>query len=533
MNAASGAEAAGAVGGLDLFRAAVARAPEAPAIFYLDAALSYRELDEMSDALAARLAAGGFAAGDRLALFLQNSPHFVIGLLATWKAAGICVPINPMNRERELTLLFSDCRPRAVISQDDLFEQVVASVEAELIPPIVFRITPLEFLGAPEPRLFASDRPLDEDRLTRFSGLNMEGGERSSHRPEPDDIGLLVYTSGTTGRPKGAMISHAAFGFNSGGFCTVAQLVEGEPLLGIAPLFHITGSVACLGSALMMAAPLVLTYRFEPAVVMEAIERWQPRFVVAASTAFIGLYNDAHATRERLAGLTKIFSGGAPVPAAFVEQFEAKFGHYIHNCYGLTETTAATHITPLGLRAPVSPEGVLSIGKLAPGVRASVLDDGGEPSGPGLAGELVIQGPMVSPGYWHNPEETELNMRPDGFRTGDVAFYDDGWYYLVDRKKDVIISSGYKVWPREVEDVLYAHPAVREVAVVGVPDQYRGENVKAFVSLKASAAATSAELIDHCKCRMAAYKYPRLVDIIDELPKTPTGKILRRALRQP
>jgi len=216
-----------------------------------------------------------------------------------------------------------------------------------------------------------------------------------------------------------------------------------------------------------------------------------------------------------------------------VAQFRARFGHYIRNGYGLTETTSPTHAVPLGREAPVDPRtGALSIGVPVYNVRAWISDDEGRPVPPGETGEIVVQGPMVVPGYWNKPAETAAAMRPDGFRTGDVGFMDaEGWFYVVDRKKDMINAAGYKVWPREVEDVLYTHPAVREAAVVGIADAYRGETVKAVISLKPGQETTAEDIIAFCRARMAAYKYPRTVAIIDELPKTPTGKILRRELR--
>ena len=519
---------------LDIYDAAVARAGDEPAIVYLDTAISYAELDRMSDALASLLIECGFAPGDRLALFLQNSPHFVIGMIAAWKAGGICVPINPMNRSREVSLIFADSTPAALLAMDELFDDVIVNVDAALVPAIRLKISALEFQTGDDPRIFARIAAPASD-VTRFDVL-LEGRDVTRPavpRPRPDDLAMIVYTSGTTGLPKGAMISHGAFGFNAGAFCTTGRLQDGDAVLGIAPLFHITGSVACLGTALRLAAPLILTFRFEPGVVLDVIARWQPRFVVAAITAFIALYNHPDATREGLSKLGKLFSGGAPVPPAFVEQFEAKFGHYIHNCYGLTETSSATHITPFGERARVSDDGVLSIGKVGPGVSAHIVGEDGKRLPSGEVGELMIEGPMVAKGYWRNPAETSAAMRDDGFTTGDIAFYDsDGWYYLVDRKKDVIISSGYKVWPREVEDVLYGHSAIREAAVVGVAHAYRGETVKAFVSLKPGSDVDAEQLISYCKARMAAYKYPRQVDILPDLPKTPTGKILRRALRR-
>jgi len=511
---------------LDIHDAAVARAGDDPAIIYFDAAISYAELDRMSDALASELIEWGFRPGDRLALYLQNTPHFVIGMFAAWKAGGICVPVNPMNRAREVSLIFADSAPSALIVQDDLSDSVIAELDAALVPAIHLKISPGEF------RPGAAPAPGDD--LCAFSRfLDMPDVARPAiARPSPDDDAMIVYTSGTTGTPKGAMISHGSFGFNAGAFRKCADLKDGDGVLGVAPLFHITGSVACLGTAITLAAPLILIFRFEPDVVLAAIAKWRPRFIVAAITAYIALYNDPAATDEQLFEGARLFSGGAPVPPAFVRQFEEKFGEYIHNCYGLTETAAATHVTPFGMRAPESEGGVLSIGRVAPGASAHIVDDTGKRLGDHEIGELVIEGPMVGRGYWNNPAASAESMRSDGFRTGDVAFRDsEGWYYLVDRKKDMIISSGYKVWPREVEDVLYGHPAVREAAVIGVADSYRGETVKACVSLKPGSAVSAEELVEYCKSQMAAYKYPRIVDILPELPKTPTGKILRRALR--
>jgi long-chain acyl-CoA synthetase len=243
--------------------------------------------------------------------------------------------------------------------------------------------------------------------------------------------------------------------------------------------------------------------------------------------------NHPDARPEKLASLNTVYSGGAPIPPEVVQQFRARFGLYIRNGYGLTETTSPTHTVPLGREAPVDPHsGALAIGVPVYNTHSWISGDYGKPVPVGDIGEIVISGPQVVPGYWNKPEETAEAMRADGFRTGDVGFMDaDGWFYLVDRKKDMIIAAGYKVWPREVEDVLYTHPAVREAAVVGVKDAYRGETVKAVISLKPGRQATPAEIVDYCRSRMAAYKYPRMVAIVDDLPKTPTGKILRRELR--
>jgi long-chain acyl-CoA synthetase len=256
-------------------------------------------------------------------------------------------------------------------------------------------------------------------------------------------------------------------------------------------------------------------------------------FTVGSITVFIALMNAPNANSAALATLTKIYSGGAPIPPSTVTAFSDTFGQYIHNCYGLTETTSPSHAVPLGGQAPVDQaSGALSVGVPVYNTIVRIVGEDGHDLPAGEIGELVTSGPQVVPGYWNKPEETAKALPGGALHTGDVGYMDrDGWFYLVDRKKDQINVSGYKVWPREVEDVLYEHTAVREAAVVGVPDPYRGETVKAYVSLKAGRTVTPAELAAHCKERLAAYKYPREVEILDELPKTVTGKLLRRELR--
>ncbi len=523
---------------LAMFRAAVARAPDGPAVHYFDTTLSWRDIDADSDALAAALCAGGVAAGDRVALYLQNTPSFLIGMLAAWKAGAIAVPINPMNREREVGLLFADATPKALICHDTLWRDVVLGLPGDqrgVVPSIAFTTSPLDRQSRNDPRLFTGvERVATPGADDLEAVIARHRGQAPPARPiKPDDIAFLVYTSGTTGLPKGATNTHANVSYNAQFYRDWIALEDGVGVLGIAPLFHITGLVGHLLTAIITASPVTLTYRFEPGVMLEAAAERRPGFTVAAITALMAMMNHPDATAEHLASVTKIYSGGAPIPPAVVGAFQAKFGHYVHNIYGLTETSSPTHATPLGMAAPVDPtSGALSVGVPIPGADVWILADDGQPAAVGEPGEIVSSGPMVVPGYWNKPAETAEAMRPDGFRTGDVAFMDEaGWFFLIDRKKDMINAAGYKVWPREVEDVLYTHPAVREAAVVGVADAYRGETVKAVVSLKAGAAATPAELIEHCKARMAAYKYPRQLEIIDELPKTVTGKILRRELR--
>jgi len=314
------------------------------------------------------------------------------------------------------------------------------------------------------------------------------------------------------------------------------QLDKNDVVIGVAPFFHITGLIAHLAVAALTGMPIIMFYRFDPAEMLRLIEKWKGSFTVAAITVFTALMNHPDIKTRDLSSMKKIYSGGAPVSPSIVENFQALTGAYIHNIYGLTETTSPSHAVPLGGRAPVDPDsGALSVGVPIANTICRIVDvANGQDLPVGEVGELITKGPEVVAGYWQKPEETANAIRDGYLYTGDVAKMDeDGWFYIVDRKKDMIIVSGYKVWPRDVEDVLYQHPAVREAAVVGIPDSYRGETVKAYVALKSGfeGKVTPDELIDFCKQRMANYKYPRYVEILDELPKTTTGKYLRRELR--
>jgi len=530
---------------LSVFRAAAARAGDRPAILYFDGSLSYAELDACSDALACAWIERGCARGDRVAIYLQNVPQFIIALVAAWKIGAIAVPVNPMNRARELRLLLADSGARMLVCHESLYADVVQPLlaqEAEqaargepALAPAVMTTSELEYQTRNDARLFANARRQPGARAEDLSTViaAYRGRKPPPVSLGPSDLAMLVYTSGTTGVPKGAMNTHGNVAFNAQVYRDWISLREGAPILGVAPLFHITGLVGHIAAAFICAAPLVLACRFEPGVVLDAIREHRVAFTIGSITVFIALMNHPQATREHFATLTRIYSGGAPIPPSVVEAFRTRFGHYIHNGYGLTETNSPTHVVPFGREAPVDPaSGALAVGVPAFNVESYIGDDEGRPLPVGEVGEIISRGPMIVPGYWNKPQESAKAIVDGYFRTGDVGFMDEhGWFYLVDRKKDMINAGGYKVWPREVEDVLYTHPAVREAAVVGVPDDYRGETVKAVVSLKPQAQATPEELVAYCKERMAAYKYPRIVAIIDELPKTVTGKILRRELR--
>jgi long-chain acyl-CoA synthetase len=519
---------------VSLFRATVARHGDRDAIRYFDGRITYTELDVRSDALAVGLLDAGFAPGERAALFVQNDPQYVVALLAVWKAGGIAVNVNPMNRERELRLLLTDSGATALVTLESM-HPVAAAVLPESSVRIVVTTSELEDQTRNDARILGGvERVRHEGTLDLAELVERFRGQS----PPPVSLGsadtaVLTYTSGTTGPPKGAMNTHANLVFNSQTYRQLCELGPDDVILGVAPLFHITGLIGHVTAALLLGCPLVLFHRFEPSAALEIIAAERATFTVGSITVFIALMNAPDASSEALASLTKIWSGGAPIPPSTVKAFQEAFGQYIHNIYGLTETTSPSHGVPAHAQAPVDEaSGALSVGVPVYDTVVRIVGEDGVDLPPGEVGEIVTTGPQVVKGYWNKPDETARALPGGSLHTGDVGYMDaDGWFYIVDRKKDQINVSGYKVWPREVEDMLYEHPAVREAAVIGVPDEYRGETVKAFVSLRPGASATADELIAFTKERMAAYKYPRQVEFLDEIPKTVSGKLLRRELR--
>lgn len=520
---------------LDMFSAAVQRDPDGDIIRYFDGRITLRELDDLTDAFAAGIVDTGFAPGERVAVYLQNVPQFVIAQIGAWKAGGIAVSINPMNRERELTELLRDSGATVLVCLESLYRDVAAKVVPGTDVRTVITTSELEYQTRDDPRIFAGvERIACEGTLDMAELLERFRGQAPpAVSLGPDDIAFLTYTSGTTGPPKGAMTTHRNVVFNAQTYRDWVGLSSEDVVLGVAPLFHITGLVGHIAIALLVGAPLVLMHRLDPGVTIETIGEQRATFTVGSITVFIALMNAPNAEKDALASLTKILSGGAPIPPSTVKAFAATFGHYIHNVYGLTETTSPSHGTPMGVEGPVDEaSGALSVGVPVYNTVVRIVGDDGADLPAGEIGELVTSGPQVVVGYWNKPEETARALPGGALHTGDVGYMDEqGWFYIVDRKKDQINAGGYKVWPREVEDVLYEHVAVREAAVVGVPDEYRGESVKAFVSLRPGRSVDEAGLIAFCKERMAAYKYPRHIEFLDEIPKTVTGKLLRRELR--
>ncbi|NSC20840.1 long-chain fatty acid--CoA ligase [Streptomyces albus subsp. chlorinus] len=519
---------------LHAFRTAAREVPDRTALAYFDGRLTYAEADALSDAVAAHLAGRGIERGDRVALMLQNTPHYVLALLGAWKAGGVVVPVNPMYKEREVGHVLSDSGAGALVCSDRAWESHLRATAEGTGVHTVLTACELDLQTRDDARVLDFARCAPAGDTTDLLAAARTGAPAPAGRePAGGDIALISYTSGTSGTPKGAMNTHANLAFNAERQRVGQGLPEGSRVFALAPLFHITGMVAQLAGCIANKGTLVLAYRFEAGVVLDAFLEHRPAFTVGPATAFMALAAHPAASREHFASFRHLSSGGAPLPPALVEKFRATFGPYLANGYGLTECTAPCASVPPGKEAPVDPEsGTLAVGVPGPDTVVRVLDERGEPVPFGQQGEIAVRGPQVVPGYWRRPEETAAALPGGELRTGDIGFMDEnGWLYVVDRKKDMINASGFKVWPREVEDVLYTHPAVREAAVVGVPHPYRGETVKAYVSLRSPAAAAPEELSAFCRERLAAYKYPREVEILPELPKTTSGKILRRELR--
>ncbi|SLM88559.1 class I adenylate-forming enzyme family protein [Brevibacterium yomogidense] len=527
---------------LDAWEHRVRESADQPFLHSFSETLSFGEVDQQADALAASLAGHGVAAGDRVALYTQNDPLFAVGVIAAWKLGAVGVPINPMNTARELRYHLQDSGAKALVTLPTLWDDVAAEVVADSS----VRVTVLGgFLRwQPDgggirveavPADIGAARPAPDGSVL-LSLEDLPRGKRTADRPGTSaaDPALLTYTSGTTGSPKGAINTHGNIAFNAETYAQMGGLEPGQPILAVAPLFHITGSVGHLAYGIRAGCPLVLSHRFHPVAVIESIRQWRPVFTIGAITALMAIADSAELQDGDLASLEVVFTGGAPVAPSLSDRLEKVYGSYIHSAYGMSETASPITVGPVGERSPVDPDsGSLSVGRAVYDTELRIVDDAGADLPDGEYGEIWARGPQITPGYWQNDAATAAEITDGGFlHTGDVAFRDaEGWIYLVDRKKDMINAAGYKVWPREVEGVLYDHAAVSEAAVVGVADDYRGETVAAYVTVKTGQSVTEEELVAHCREQLAAYKIPRSIGILDEMPKTATGKIMRRALR--
>ncbi|HET8613632.1 MAG TPA: AMP-binding protein, partial [Sphingomonas sp.] len=489
-----------------------------------------------SSGLAAWLVGQDIGRGSRVALLLQNTPHFMIAMLGIWKIGAIPVPCNPMYRAPELADLFADFSPAAVICHGDLAEVVTDALAFAGLRAALAVANPRDWQRTNDERVLPGLRSSPTPAAgSDFIALCLagEGAVRIADL-YPDDTGLILYTSGTTGKPKGAVLNHASIVFNSEACARWMGLGSTSRILALAPLFHITGLILHMGIAIAAGCSIGLNYRFHPEVALGMVRTYRPTFTIAAITAFNALMGLSDVGPADFKCFEAVYTGGAPVAPALRDQVRRGLGIDLLPAYGMTESCAPTHLAPRGREPPVDNlTGALAVGLPITSTDARICGPAGETLSPGEAGEIWMRGPQVMTGYWNNPAETAETLVDGWLRSGDVGIMDaEGWFYVVDRQKDMINASGFKVWPRQVEDVLLAHPAVREAAVVGEPDAYRGETVRAYISVRESGPTpTCDDLVAFCRARLAAYKVPRRITILDELPKTITGKIQRSRLR--
>jgi long-chain acyl-CoA synthetase len=524
---------------------AAAAFPTKTALAFLGSTMTYRELRDAVDRFASALAGLGVGKGDRVALVLPNCPQNVIAFYATLRLGGVVVEHNPLYTAHEMRHQLADCGAEVAIVLDKVFE-TVAGVRADTALRHVVVTSVTDYLPAakrlllklPVPAIrkrraeIAADVPADADVLS-FTKL-LAGSTVPAPQADIDpasDLALLQYTGGTTGLSKGAMLTHANLVANAyQGRLWLADARAGqETTLAVLPLFHAYGLTLCMSITVLLGGTLVLLPRFDLGMVLEAVDRWRPTVFPGVPPIYKAIIDSPEAAKHDLRSIRACVSGAMKLPLEIQEQFERITGGRLVEGYGMTETSPITHANPLEGRRKTG-----TIGLPITGTRCRVVDQD-DPEvvvPPGQPGELVIAGPQVMRGYWQRPDETAATFTSDGYlRTGDIAVMDDeGFFSIVDRKKELIIAGGFNIYPSEVEEVLFRHPGIADCAVVGVPDAYRGETVKAYVVAKPGSSLTEDDVIEHCRRELAAYKVPKLVEFRTELPRTMVGKVLRRVL---
>ncbi|MGH2677162.1 MAG: long-chain-fatty-acid--CoA ligase [Actinomycetota bacterium] len=496
----------------DLVTGSADRRPDTVALIADDRSLTYGQLEDRVRRVAGALAGIGVIKGDRVAVLFGTVPEFVEVLHGAWRLGAVVAPLNVMLTPDELGYVLADSEASVVVTDRAFLPSVLAVRD---------RLADLH--------LVVVARGRSPRRTESYEKLLARAPDPPPVTVDRDDLALLAYTAGTTANPKGAMLTQGNLLANLEQMSQVPALHEAESdvVLLALPLFHIYALNVVLGITLREGATAVLAERFDPARTLELVERHRVTVLFGAPPMFAGWLQAAEHREFDLSSVRLAVSGAAALPAEVLAAFRARFGITIWEGYGLTETAPALTTTALG------PEGRPdSIGLVLPGVQVRLVDDHGRDVDEGDPGEIVVRGPNVFTGYWRKPEETEAAFRDGWFRTGDVAFRDDDAYLnIVDRTKDLVIVSGFNVYPREVEETIASHPAVAECTVIGVPDERTGEAVKAFVVPAAGASLTEEDILAHCTERLARFKWPKEIEIVRELPKHVTGKVLRRRLR--
>ncbi len=495
--------------------------PERAAVVFAGTRYSYQMLAGMVNQCAGALAALGVKKGDRVAIMTPNCPQYILGFLATLKLGAIVVQVNPMYVERELEYILKDSGAQTIIAYDALYQRIknVRSRTA-LENVIVFALgKPAGAIdeNAIQAEVLLPQYPLQFQQVP----VNMD-----------EDVAVFQYTGGTTGVSKGAMLTNRNLTANT---LQVTEWIETldygkEKVLSALPFFHSYGMTSCLNLSIMNAATMIIMAQFNIRECLELIKNEKPTIFPGVPTMYIAVNNYPNVQEYGIKTIKSCMSGSAPLPMEVVEIFEMLTGGLLVEGYGLSEASPVTHCNPLLNRRKVG-----SIGIPLPDTDCKIMDleTGERELAPGESGELCVRGPQVMKGYWNMPEETANILKNGWVYTGDIAWMDDeGYCYIVDRKKDIIIAGGYNIYPREIEEVLFEHPKILEAVTVGVPDPYRGETVKAFIVLKEGKQATEREIIQYCRANLARYKVPKHVEFRPALPQNIVGKVLRRVLRE-
>lgn len=510
------------------------------AIHFMGKELTYHEVYMSSLKFANYLKKLGVKKGDRVAIMLPNSPQSVIAYYGILFVGGIVVQTNPLYVERELEYQMKDSGAKVILTMDILFPRV-SSIRSNTNLEHVIVTAIKDYLPFPKNLIYPYIQKKQYGIVVnvKHEGSNhlfteiMKAASSDPISVEIDvdnDLALFQYTGGTTGFPKGVMLTHKNLISNTS-MCNawIYKCEQGkESILAVLPFFHVYGMTTVLILAVMQAQKMIILPKFDPETTLKTIHKQRPTLFPGAPTIYIGLLNHKNLSKYDLSSIKSCMSGSAPLPVEVQDQFEKVTGGKLVEGYGLTETSPVTHSNFFWDRPRVKG----SIGVPWPDTEGAILSmETGEELPPGEMGEIAIKGPQVMKGYWNRPEDTENAFKNGWFLTGDLGYMDEnGYFFVVDRKKDMIIAGGYNIYPREVEEVLYEHAAVQEVVVAGVPDPYRGETVKAYVVLKEGANVSEKELNEFARKHLAAYKAPRLYEFRSELPKTAIGKILRRNL---
>lgn len=512
--------------------------PENDAIHFLGKKIKYKDLLRSTYQFANALKSLGVKKGDKVALMLPNTPSAVISYYAALMLGAVVVQNNPLYTERELEYQLIDSGAETIITLDLTFPKVANVKKNTSIKNII--VTSIkDYLPFPKNLLYPLklkkdgqfvEIPKSEGIYDFLTLLKSGSTEPIGIEINPDeDLALLQYTGGTTGKSKGVMLTHSNLVINviqERNWLYKAEIGK-ERFLGVLPLFHVFGMTTVMNFSLYVSGTMILVPRFNVDELLVTIQQEKPTYFPGAPTMYIAILNHPKVKEYDLSSIQACISGSAPLPLEVQEKFEKLTGARLVEGYGLTETSPVTHANPIWGKRKNG-----SIGIPWPDMDAKVVDPNtGEDIPLGEIGELAIKGPVVMKGYWNKPEETNKVLRDGWLLTGDMATIDEeGYFYIVDRKKDMIIAGGYNIYPREVEEVLFEHPAVKEAVVVGIPDPYRGETVKAYIVKKDGVDVTAEELKEFCGKNLAAYKTPKLYEFRSELPKTMVGKVLRRAL---